>query len=310
MAMDKDLNPMTTSADTRGLGMKGILGARLRKTALLAIGLVASLTVSAAETFEYIHTDALGSPVAVTDANGVVIERTVYEPYGAVVGGAVKDGPGYTGHVSDSATGLSYMQQRYMDPETGAFLSVDPVTAHQQPVVQFSRYRYANSNPYKFTDPDGRLGWLAPIIFGLGAYFTSGPANAPAPGEAIESMPAGDQIAAALPPGKIAGVVKFAIKSEKGLRRPYIRKDVRAEVEKRAPRTEDGRAIDPNTQRPIDGKPDLGHKTGNEHRSEKAKAESQGLTQKQFNDRMNNPDKYQLEDPSSNRSHRFEDKKR
>lgn len=26
MAMDKDLNPMLTSADARGMGMKGILG--------------------------------------------------------------------------------------------------------------------------------------------------------------------------------------------------------------------------------------------------------------------------------------------
>ncbi|RRT95414.1 hypothetical protein EGJ34_21965 [Stenotrophomonas sp. 278] len=156
MAMDKDLNPMTSSADTRGMGMKAILGAQLRRAALVVVGLVASLTVSAAETFEYIHTDALGSPVAVTDANGVVIERMVYEPYGALVGGPVKDGPGYTGHVSDSATGLSYMQQRYMDPEIGAFLSADPVTAHAQPASQFSRYRYANSSPYRNIDPDGR----------------------------------------------------------------------------------------------------------------------------------------------------------
>lgn len=112
--------------------------------------------VGAQETVEYIHTDALGSPVAVSDAGGTVIERSVYEPYGASVGRELTDGPGYTGHVSDSATGLSYMQQRYMDPQLGAFLSVDPVTAYEQPVGQFNRYRYANGNPYKFTDPDGR----------------------------------------------------------------------------------------------------------------------------------------------------------
>ncbi|HEL4111666.1 TPA: RHS repeat-associated core domain-containing protein [Stenotrophomonas maltophilia] len=58
--------------------------------------------------------------------------------------------------MSDSATGLSYMQQRYMDPQLGVFLSVDPVTVYDQPVGQFNRYRYANGNPYKFTDPDGR----------------------------------------------------------------------------------------------------------------------------------------------------------
>jgi len=38
----------------------------------------------------------------------------------------------------------------------------------------------------------------------------------------------------------------------------------------------------------------------------KAQAEAEGLTQQQFNERMNDPDLYQLEDPSTNRSHRFE----
>lgn len=111
---------------------------------------------ASAQTFTYYHTDPLGSVVAKTDESGNVIERIDYEPYGAVVGGQLKDGPGYTGHVSDAATGLSYMQQRYMDPQLGVFLSVDPVTAYQKPVDQFNRFRYANGNPYKFTDPDGR----------------------------------------------------------------------------------------------------------------------------------------------------------
>ena len=132
----------------------GALGAWL--CCVLLIGLGLSPAAIAQTTVTYIHTDALGSVVAESDANGNVIKRYDYEPYGAVVGGQVTDGPGYTGHVSDSATGLSYMQQRYMDPQLGVFLSVDPVTAYDQPVGQFNRYRYANGNPYKFTDPDGR----------------------------------------------------------------------------------------------------------------------------------------------------------
>ncbi|WP_325167012.1 RHS repeat-associated core domain-containing protein [Stenotrophomonas sp. S39] len=123
---------------------------------VLLIGLCVSPAAMAQTTVTYIHTDALGSVVAESDVNGNVIRRYDYEPYGAVVGGQVTDGPGYTGHVSDSATGLSYMQQRYMDPQLGVFLSVDPVTAYEQPVGQFNRYRYANGNPYKFLDPDGR----------------------------------------------------------------------------------------------------------------------------------------------------------
>ncbi|KAF1690890.1 hypothetical protein CSC64_10725 [Pseudoxanthomonas koreensis] len=64
--------------------------------------------------------------------------------------------PGFTGHVMDAGTGLTYMQERYMDPRLGVFLSVDPVTAYSDPVRMFNRYAYAFNNPYKFTDPDGR----------------------------------------------------------------------------------------------------------------------------------------------------------
>ncbi|MGV6493261.1 RHS repeat domain-containing protein [Stenotrophomonas rhizophila] len=122
---------------------------------LLVLG--AAPHVDAAEVVEYIHTDALGSPVAVTDASGVVIERTVYGAYGEVINRPLTGGPGYAGQVEDAETGLNYMQQRYYEPEAGRFLSVDPVTAYSNPIGQFNRYRYADSNPYRFVDPDGRM---------------------------------------------------------------------------------------------------------------------------------------------------------
>ncbi len=111
---------------------------------------------SASPEIKFQHTDALGSPVAVTNQAGAATERNSYEPYGAVIGKPSYQGIGYTGHVQDAATGLTYMQQRYYDPVLGIFLSVDPVTAYEQSISQFHRYRYANNNPYKFTDPDGR----------------------------------------------------------------------------------------------------------------------------------------------------------
>ncbi|MDH5832406.1 RHS repeat-associated core domain-containing protein [Luteimonas kalidii] len=120
------------------------------------------MTARAQTTVKYVHTDALGSVVAMTDASGAVVEgRREYEAYGQQLTPALKDGPGYTGHVQDAATGLTYMQQRYYDPMLGVFLSVDPVTAYGSPTSQFHRYRYANSNPYKFLDPDGRQGATA-----------------------------------------------------------------------------------------------------------------------------------------------------
>jgi RHS repeat-associated protein len=107
---------------------------------------------------KYQHTDALGSPVAVTNEAGAVIERNNYEPYGAIIGKPTRSGIGYTGHMMDGVTGLTYMQQRYYDQSLGRFLSVDPVTANSGSGVNFNRYWYANDNPYKFVDPDGRWG--------------------------------------------------------------------------------------------------------------------------------------------------------
>jgi RHS repeat-associated protein len=70
-------------------------------------------------------------------------------------------GIGYTGHVMDGATGLTYMQQRYYDQSIGRFLSVDPVVANGHTGINFNRYRYALNNPYRFTDPDGRCESIA-----------------------------------------------------------------------------------------------------------------------------------------------------
>jgi RHS repeat-associated protein len=107
-------------------------------------------------TVTYQHTDALGSPVATTNSSKTVLQRSEYEPYGYLLNRPMEDGPGYTGHVTDAATGLVYMQQRYMDPLIGQrFLTVDPVTAYS-PGGAFNQYWYASANPYGFTDSDGR----------------------------------------------------------------------------------------------------------------------------------------------------------
>ncbi|WP_454831484.1 M91 family zinc metallopeptidase [Pseudoxanthomonas wuyuanensis] len=123
---------------------------------LLLAGWWLAGTSLAQTTVEYIHTDALGSVVAVTNAAGQVIERNDYEPYGAIIGKPSYGGVGFTGHVQDAVTGLTYMQQRYYDPGIGAFLSVDPVAVNTTTAWNFCRYCYGANSPYKFTDPDGR----------------------------------------------------------------------------------------------------------------------------------------------------------
>ena len=109
-------------------------------------------------TVRYQHTDGIGSPTAETDATGTLItgSRQLHEPYGLVSVGTPTQGPGFTGHVYDAQTGIYYMQQRYYDQVAGRFLSVDPVVPEAATGANFNRYWYANNNPYKNVDPDGR----------------------------------------------------------------------------------------------------------------------------------------------------------
>lgn len=104
----------------------------------------------------YQHTDALGSPVAETDPLRNIVKRNSYAPYGEAYGATVIDGTGYTGHVMDRATGLTYMQQRYYDPGLGRFISVDPKALDKTAASNFATYAYAANDPVGFTDPDGR----------------------------------------------------------------------------------------------------------------------------------------------------------
>lgn len=141
-----------------GLRMKKCINSR-RAASPFVVGLILSLMASdafAQTTIRYVHTDALGSPVAYTDANGDILEEAAFDPYGQSLIDSANDEPGFAGHVTDENTGLSYMQQRYYDPQIGRFLSTDPVTAYENTGAALNRYWYASNNPYSFVDPDGR----------------------------------------------------------------------------------------------------------------------------------------------------------
>jgi len=122
----------------------------------------------------YTHTDALGSVVAETDASGKLIKSYHYTPYGKTIESGENSTPGYTGHVYDKDLGLNYMKARYYDPEIGRFYSNDPVGFSTDNPFSFNRYAYANNNPFKFVDPDGKtpiFKWRkAEIGVGKGGY--------------------------------------------------------------------------------------------------------------------------------------------
>jgi RHS repeat-associated protein len=130
----------------------------LMRLALLLCA-VASLGATAAGTVTYYHNDLLGSPVAATNSTGQVIWRESYRPYGERItndANSASNKVWFTSRRQDAETGLVYMGARYYDPVMGRFLSIDPAGFDEKNIHSHNRYAYANNNPYRFADPDGR----------------------------------------------------------------------------------------------------------------------------------------------------------
>ena len=126
----------------------------------------------------YLHPDLLGSPVSSTNTAGGINWEEHYTPFGEKweSSSANNDQMSFTGHIADSATGLTYMQARYYDPVIGRFLSNDPVILQEhmngaQGLQGFNRYAYVNNNPYKYTDPNGEAACAG---FCIGAAVANG----------------------------------------------------------------------------------------------------------------------------------------
>ncbi len=136
--------------------------------------LLLTSSVNAADEVTYYHHDALGSTVAATDANGTLLWKEAYRPYGERI--RKEDGNSndiwYTGKQHEEAMGLSYFGARWYDPSIGRFMAIDPVGIDEGNIHSVNRYVYANNNPYKFVDPDGRV--PVPVLIILGKVAVEG----------------------------------------------------------------------------------------------------------------------------------------
>jgi RHS repeat-associated protein len=106
--------------------------------------------------FWYI-TDHLGAPQSLTAPNGAVAWRATCDVFGrgTVAGGAVvSNNLSLPGQYADNETGLHYAYHRYFDPETGRFMTVDPLGIAGQDVNLF---RYVKNQPLNYLDPRGLL---------------------------------------------------------------------------------------------------------------------------------------------------------
>ncbi|MFJ9028570.1 RHS repeat-associated core domain-containing protein [Streptomyces sp. NPDC102274] len=132
-------------------------------------GLDEYLTRSESGRTQIYLTDALGTVVGLADQDGTIATRYTYDPYGQPTSsGAQSSNPyTFTGRESDG-TGLLYYRNRYYDPETGRFISQDPIGF----AGGANLYQYALSSPTTYTDPSGNN----PMLIGCagGAAFDGG----------------------------------------------------------------------------------------------------------------------------------------
>jgi len=122
--------------------------------------------VTVTESTDFIHTDQLGTPRAVTDSNQTVIWRWDSTPFGGSLPIEDPDGDGNTftlslrfpGQYYDAESGLNYNYFRTYDPTVGRYVEADPLELFGGSNL----YLYVNASPLLYGDPEG-LFWFPTI---------------------------------------------------------------------------------------------------------------------------------------------------
>lgn len=68
--------------------------------------------------------------------------------------------------VYDEDTKLYYLMARYYNPDTGVFLSLDPVRGDIMNPITMNGYNYGDSNPVMNVDPDGEFSIRTSVLLG------------------------------------------------------------------------------------------------------------------------------------------------
>ncbi len=101
----------------------------------------------------YYHNDHLGTPLRLTDATGTVVWAADYQPFGKaeLLVNTVENNLRFSGQYYDAETGLHYNWHRFYDPETGRYVSPDPIGL----AGGMNLYGYVHNDPVNFIDPEG-----------------------------------------------------------------------------------------------------------------------------------------------------------
>lgn len=138
------------------------------------------------QNYFYLQRDYQGTIIAITDANANIVEKRLFDVWGAII--KVQDGAnnnltkltffdrGYTGHEHLQRVGLINMNARLYDPKLHRFLSPDKFVQDPYNTQNYNRYGYCVNNPTKYTDISGNtfnVATLAGCIPVIGSIFSS-----------------------------------------------------------------------------------------------------------------------------------------
>jgi RHS repeat-associated protein len=110
----------------------------------------------------YYLTDAMGSVIGLVDGNGQEVAEFRYDSFGNLqtpenlpqgLGGDFR----FQGQWLESNTDLYHFRARYYDPETGRFVSHDPVEVIERVPESSNPYQFVYNNPYVYSDPSGEI---------------------------------------------------------------------------------------------------------------------------------------------------------
>ena len=106
--------------------------------------------------------DRLGTVRDIINNSGTVLDHIAYDSYGQILSqsnASAGDRFGYAGMQTDATTGLYFDQARWYDPESGRFISVDPLGFG---AGDANLYRYVANQATNAIDPYGLWGDMAP----------------------------------------------------------------------------------------------------------------------------------------------------
>jgi RHS repeat-associated protein len=136
-------------------------GGAVSGTRYYSVGDATVATLTSGTGVSYLVGDQQGTRTVAISATSLTVTRRYYDPYGNPVGTAASSFPagekGFVGGIDDTATGLTDLGVRELQPATGSFISTDPLLTPYDP-QDLNAYAYASDNPTTESDPTGAIG--------------------------------------------------------------------------------------------------------------------------------------------------------